>query len=457
MIPANLALYAWPIVVVLLFLLVRPRQAVIMSFLFAWLFLPIANVAIIGLPDLNKMSITAMSALAASLVFDPDRFLRFRPRWYDLPVAIYVGMGFVSSVSNALGPYDGMSASLSRFISMGAPYLVGRLYLGSYAALREFAIWIVVGGLIYVPLCLFEVRMSPQLHVWVYGYFPHSFLQVWRGGWRPTVFMQHGLAVGMWMTTCTLVATWLWMTNSLKHLFQVPMWMVVGALFVTSALLNSMGSFLLLLAGVTGLFWMKYTKNLLPLWGVAALAGVYIFIRAMNWWEGYELVSFMEGISQQRAGSLEFRFRNEVILAEHALERMWFGWAGWGRNRPVDQRTVTDSYWIILFGVSGLVGLYAWFATVALPGVLTTLRVGRRYVTDPRVASAIGLAFVVELWTIDSLVNAMANPMYVLTAGGLMGLGPARSTAKKNAGRAAAKRRPYQRRAPQQPWGARTP
>ena len=59
----------------------------------------------------------------------------------------------------------------------------------------------VLGGLIYVPLCLFEVRMSPQLHNMVYGFAQHSFGQTVRGGgWRPMVFMQHGLAVGLFMS-----------------------------------------------------------------------------------------------------------------------------------------------------------------------------------------------------------------------------------------------------------------
>ena len=64
------------------------------------------------------------------------------------------------------------------------------------ASQRTLLISIFIGGLLYVPLCLFEIRMSPQLHKLVYGFHQHIFAQTFRfEGWRPTVFLQHGLAV----------------------------------------------------------------------------------------------------------------------------------------------------------------------------------------------------------------------------------------------------------------------
>ena len=36
---------------------------------------------------------------------------------------------------------------------------------------------LLIGGLIYIPFCLFEIKMSPQLHKWVYGYHQHAFDQ----------------------------------------------------------------------------------------------------------------------------------------------------------------------------------------------------------------------------------------------------------------------------------------
>ena len=46
------------------------------------------------------------------------------------------------------------------------PYLVGRLYLTDAEGLREFALGIIIGGVCLIPLCLFEIKMSPVCSPW---------------------------------------------------------------------------------------------------------------------------------------------------------------------------------------------------------------------------------------------------------------------------------------------------
>ena len=36
--------------------------------------------------------------------------------------------------------------------------------------LRDLCLSIIIGGVIYLPLCLYEIRMSPQLHSIFYGF-----------------------------------------------------------------------------------------------------------------------------------------------------------------------------------------------------------------------------------------------------------------------------------------------
>jgi O-antigen ligase len=45
----------------------------------------------------------------------------------------------------------------------------------------------------------------------------------------------------------------------------------------------------------------------------------------------------------------------------------------------------------------------------------------------PALAPAAGIAVVLVLYSIDGLFNAMLNPLFVMGAGGLMGLAPARA------------------------------
>jgi hypothetical protein len=116
----------------------------------------------------------------------------------------------------------------------------------------------VVGGLLYLPLCLFEMQMSPRLHSIVYGYHQHSFGQHIRGdGYRPKVFMQHGLATALWMATASLVGVWLWMTGAVRKLSNIPMAYLVPSLIVTTAMCRSVGALVLLTVGVMAFFTTK--------------------------------------------------------------------------------------------------------------------------------------------------------------------------------------------------------
>ena len=75
---------------------------------------------------------------------------------------------------------------------------------------------IAIGGLIYVPLCLLEIRLSPVLEIWVYGI--DRWEPVRYGGYRPKVFLSAGLELGMWMTNATLICYQLWACGAVKKL-----------------------------------------------------------------------------------------------------------------------------------------------------------------------------------------------------------------------------------------------
>ncbi|WP_386260294.1 hypothetical protein [Sulfitobacter aestuariivivens] len=61
------------------------------------------------------------------------------------------------------------------------PFLLARQFLSSEDGLREILLALVVGGLIYSIPSLIEIRFSPQINIWVYGFFQHSFEQMMRG------------------------------------------------------------------------------------------------------------------------------------------------------------------------------------------------------------------------------------------------------------------------------------
>ncbi|MEX0777512.1 MAG: hypothetical protein WD042_17545 [Phycisphaeraceae bacterium] len=422
-----IALVGWIPVVVGLFLVLPPRRAVIVGFLVAWLFLPMAGIPIKGLPDYTKMTAACVGVLLAAFLFDGERLMKLRPGWIDLFMIAWCLCPYVSSIANGLGAYDGASSALAATITWGFPYLIGRVYFGDTVSLRDLAIALFAGGLIYVPLCLYEIRMSPQLHHTLYGYHAHDFAQTIRmGGWRPTIFMQHGLMVGMWMAMTALIGLWLCWTKSITSVLRMPAWPLAIVLLVTAILCKSLGAMCLLAGGLGALGLIKLKHTRLAAVALLLFPLAYVGLRASGMWDGGQLLELTGEISAERTASLEFRLKNENLLITKAMEQPWTGWAGWGRNRVYDAKgndlTVIDGMWIDTLGKYGLLGLGAFLGVFLVPPFLLLYRVSGQAWTLPNLAPVIGLAMLLVLYVIDSLFNAMVNPVYVLAAGGLTGV-----------------------------------
>ena len=409
------------------FLHVHPRRAVLVSLLAGWLFLP-AFEGIYPVPLLHgKVMYVPAVVFFASVAFDRARWLRFRPRLVDLPIALACFSPFFSSLMNDLGPYDGGSAVFEMSMIWGAPYLLGRLYFSEPDALRDLALAIVLATLVYVPFCLWEVRMSPQLHASVYGFQPFgSFVQAIRfGGYRPSVFMAHGLMLGMFMTAGTLIALWMWRTGARRDLWGIPVRWVCAALGMTTLLCKSTGAIALLLIGIAVLEAVRRLQSTVPLLILLVLPPAYCMARTTGW-TGRPLVSASERlVNEERAQSVEFRIVNEDMLIAKALQRPWLGWARWGRSRVYDESgkdvSIVDGLWILSLGTSGLVGLLSLGVALALPALLLMSVFAGRDWRDPRLAPAIALAVVGALGAIDDVFNAMLSPIFPAIAGSLSG------------------------------------
>ena len=150
------------------------------------------------------------------------------------------------------------------------PYLIGRLYLNSPAGIRDFLWALFLSGLLYAPFALWEIRMSPQLHRIVYGEAQHFFAQTMRGGgWRPMVFMRHGLELSLYMAMAAFAGVTLWRHGRVKKVAGIPSGLLVAALVGTVVLCKSTGATLLLLLSI-GLSW-----GALGLWTRRALCLLY--------------------------------------------------------------------------------------------------------------------------------------------------------------------------------------
>ncbi|MEA5509912.1 O-antigen ligase domain-containing protein [Crocosphaera sp. UHCC 0190] len=435
--PPQLVMLAWLPILLSIFTKFSSRRAVIISFLVAWLFLPQrASFALPGLPDYTRISATCYGILLATFLFDGQRFRSFKFGWLDVPMVIACICPFFSSMSNDLGAYDGLSATLNQIVSYGFPYFLGRIYFNDLSGLRQLAIGIFISGLIYVPLCLYEIKMSPQLHRIVYGYHSYGFVQAIRyGGFRPTVFMLHGLEVGMWMMSATLIGMWLWQGNVLEKVWNIPINWLVLTLIITLILIKSTGGYAYFAYGIIILFTAKWFRNSTALLMLIIGISLYLCLASsgnMTVQKAQPLLSTISNIAgPDRAGSLEFRLANEELLVKKALERPVFGWGGWGRNRVYDYNwegqlvsvSVTDSLWIITYGTKGYVGLISLYASSLLPA-LSFFWTGypARLWFHPKIAPAAVLSVIIVLYMLDCTLNAMFNPIFTLVSGGIAGL-----------------------------------
>jgi tetratricopeptide (TPR) repeat protein len=427
-----LALIGWLPVAAMMFALMPARRAAAAAVIGGWLLLPPYGISIAGLPDYGKTTAASLGVMLGTLLFAPDRILNFRPRWYDLPMAVFCLCGIASSLQNGLGIYDGLSDTLGQILTFGLPYLVGRMFFADPEGLRSFAVGMVVGGLGFVPLCLYEIRMSPVLMQYVYGTGRWQGIRL--GGYRPTIFFWSGLELGIWMIGASLAGWWLWRCGALKKIGNTtfgPMLLLI--LVGTTILCRSTGAIALMAMGMLLLWLSDRFKTRVLMIGLIFVGPVYVAVRATNIWSGQQAVDISNAVvGPVRAQSLEYRFQCENLLAAKAIQQPVFGWGGWGRSAvrwdeesDYNQSAVaTDGLWIILLGAKGFVGLTLFYLTLILPAILFVWRFPPRLWGDPRLAAGTLAAAFLCLYMVDCLLNAFPNMIYLTLAGGLISLDP---------------------------------
>jgi hypothetical protein len=430
---ALFALFAWVPAIILLFIMLPPRQAIIAAFLGGWMFLPLLTVQFQGLPDVSKVSVTTATILLCVAAFDGGRLLSFRPRWFDLAMVVWVVVPFIASIMNGRGMWDGGSRMLTAILYWGIPYLIGRLYFTDLIAVRELAMGLFIAGIIYMPLCIWEIRMSPQLHNQFYGFRASGFLRgggLGLPGFRPNVFIGHGLEVSMFMLMCTLAGFWLWKTKAVREIFGLPAGLFVLGLWGTVILCKVLGGIMLLHLGLVALLATQWLRSSIVVLLLILAPVVYVTTRATGMFTGETLTNFARCIDEDRADSLQFRLDAETEIIRNAREKPVFGWGSdplWRArlsDDPNAKAVVTDGMWIIAFGQGGLVGLAALIAVLLLPALLVWRRVPVAFWEHPAFAPVVGLAVLAVCFMIDSLFNATLNMVSLLIVGAVGSMVP---------------------------------
>ncbi len=419
-------LLAWPLVSLLFYRNLPIIPATFWTIVGGYLVLPV-KVAIDAplIPPLNKESLSAVAAFIGC-VYVKKRKISFIPkigieRWL---VVILLLSPLITVFNNrepigiiaGLTAHDALSAVINQYLIL-LPFIIGLQLIKTYDDQLMLFKLLVMAGVIYSVFILFEIRMSPQLHTWVYGFFPHSFSQQVRfGGFRAVVFMGHGLLIAIFVALVLGAATLLW-KEKIKTFHCFPS-VIVIYFFVLLFLCKTVGAFLL---GVFLLFSIAWMPVFIMKCSALFLIFVVLFYPVLLIFDLFPhqgLIDIAENFDVNRGESLAFRFFHEERLLEHVKEKIFFGWGWWDRNRLSD--SITDGYWIIILGQYGIVGFGATFGLVIL-GVWRGMMVSRFIDYERQKRLLMSHALIIAIVMIDQLPNAsMASWLWFLS-GALLG------------------------------------
>jgi hypothetical protein len=320
---------------------------------------------------------------------------------------------------------DGLAVTVGSALQVALPFFLGAALLRTWRDLRTLLRFIAAAGVLYAFPALLEVRMSPQLHRWIYGYAQHSdFLQTMRfGGYRPMVFMAHGLAVALFFLVAALAA--LGLIRMRARIWGVSAGYVGLFLMFLLLLCKSTGAIVygLVAAPIVALRATNMKKRLAVILGLFVM--LYPLLREGNLFPVKEVLSFASVFGSERAESLQFRFDNEDKLLSKASERPWYGWGQSGRNLTYDAvgnvAAVTDGAWIIVLGAQGIVGFIAEFGLLVIPIFLAALRLKR--IPDKQDRSLLAtLALIVSITALDLIPNGLFSNYPYFLSGALLTL-----------------------------------
>lgn len=433
---ATIALMAWPVVALFLFRTKSLSEATVWTILGALLLLPSGiSIKLPMVPAIDKNSIGNLCALAGCF------FLARRAKRVGIGsgLAVLLAMASIltpvitSALNNdsvviggrllaGVGLYDGISALLSQLILL-LPFFIGRRILREAQDVETILRALALAGLIYSLPMLFEVRMSPQLSTWIYGYFPSSYAGEMRyGGYRPVVFMSNGLLAAFFLSTSFLAMVAMSRAKTpINGLLAGPASIYLGAVLV---LCKSAGA--LVYAVILGIL-IRWTKPMVQVRLAVVLASIAILypaLRVADMFPHQTLVEFAATFNQERADSLNFRFNQERALLAHASERFAFGWGRYGRNRLYDESgtdiSITDGLWILTLGQFGFVGFVAQFGLLTLP-VFRAAKALKKIRSAREKLFIATLALIVSITAIEQLPNASITAWSWLLVGALLG------------------------------------
>lgn len=437
MIEPTIVLLIWPVVAICIMASKGMATGVIWATVLGYLFLPDSfNVNLPGLPPYSKYTAVSLG-LALGVMLFARRINEDKPIYTDgFANTVFLALAILL-VTSPMGTFldnrgvlvtggtvrSGLSFRdvISTVSQMGivlVPYYVGRRWLATPEQQARLLTALVIMAMIYSLLAMYEARMSPQLNRTFYGYFPHSWAQHLRGGYRPVVFLRHGLWLGFLLLTMILASCAMSRQDPERRaLYLLAALWLLPVLFLS----RNLGATMLAVIFAPVVLFLSTSMQARI---AAVIAVIFLSFPALRQaevltFDGF--VSQVEKAAPERAASLQYRFDNEHDLLARAGEKPIFGWGGWARALVFDDQgrntSVQDGTWIIVLGERGWLGYIAYFGLITFP-LLMLRRTIRRKTLEPATA---GLAIITAVNLIYIIPNSTLSSIGWLTFGALAG------------------------------------
>jgi len=423
---AYIALLLWPFIALFFYKRLPVLNATFWTIVGGFLLLPVkTEIDFPFIPPLDKESIPIIAALIGCRYIKKVN-VKLLPetgaaRWL---VLIFLLTPFITTYNNqetynfipGLTLHDTISAIIRQYIII-LPFILGMQLVKTHKDQLLIFKLLVISALFYSVLILFEIRMSPQLHAWVYGFFPHNFGQQMRfDGFRSVAFLGHGLLVAMYIAIALGAASML-----LKEKIKIkilPPWLIILYFIILLLLAKTVGAFLLGMTLFAAIVWLPINITKKIAITLMVMVATYPLLSILDIFPHQKLIQLATSFDVARGESLSFRFAQEAQLLAHAQEKIFFGWGGWGRNRLAT--SITDGFWIITLGGYGLFGFVSMFGLAVL-SVWKAVKCSNYLKGTNEQQIILYHALVVSVIMVDQLPNASLSAWLFFIIGALLG------------------------------------
>jgi hypothetical protein len=177
-----------------------------------------------------------------------------------------------------------------------------------------------------------------------------------------------------------------------------------------------------MLLGLAVLFISRLIGMRVLLAALMLVPALYVLLRTVGGWDAQLIRELASIVAADRTFSLDVRLASEHTCWKAVQSSPLLGLGRIGElmvHHKSGEQFIPDGLWLIAMGKFGLIGLAAMLGSLLAPCVAYFHRHRAELLFGAPLAGATVIATVVVLYTLDNLLNAMVNPIYLVGAGGL--------------------------------------